>query len=41
MPDVKEDQAFRNQMNYEVQSPAYADTKSYNPFHKLTRLHLK
>lgn len=30
MPEVKEHQAFRNQMNYEVWS--YADTKSYNPF---------
>lgn len=29
-PEVKEHQAFRNQMNYEVWS--YADTKSYNPF---------
>lgn len=30
MLEVKDYQAFRNQVNYQVQSSAYTDTKSYN-----------
>lgn len=30
MLEVKDYQAFRNQVNYQVQSSAYTDTKSHN-----------